>query len=98
MLYTIIAFPNIFFGVFIGVVIDHFGIRMTFLLMVLGLPLFQLIVAFGGVYSSFDTMLAGRFLFGLVNQSIIIAQACYVSYWFMGKELAMALGLAVTLP
>ena len=98
MLYTIIAFPNIFFGVLFGVIIDYFGIRITFLLLVLGLPVFQIIVALGGVYSNFNAMLAGRFLFGIANQSLITAQACYVSYWFMGKELALALGLAVTLP
>jgi hypothetical protein len=43
-------------------------------------------------------MLTGRFLLGVVDQSILIAIACYVSQWFLGKEISLALGLATTLP
>lgn len=70
MLYTIIALPNLFFAICIGVVIDYFGIRKSFVVLSLGLPLFQFIVALGGVYHSYELMLAGRFLFGLIYQSI----------------------------
>lgn len=97
-LYTIIAIPNIFFAIFIGIIIDHFGIRTSYIIFSIGLPVFQIIVAAGAQFRSYSLMLAGRFLFGIVNQSLIIAQACYISKWFMGKELAFALGLATALP
>lgn len=85
MLYTIVALPNIVFTIFIGIIIDRFGIRLTFLLIATGLPLFQIVVALGGLQGSYTLMLSGRFLFGLVNQSVIIAQACHCSNWFIGK-------------
>lgn len=50
MLYTIIAIPNILFSFLSGVVIDYFGIRITFVIMAILMPLFQLVVAFGGMY------------------------------------------------
>lgn len=62
------------------------------------MPLFQAIVAFGGLYSDYTLMLIGRFFLGVVDQSILIALACYVARWFLGKELSLALGLATTLP
>jgi nitrate/nitrite transporter NarK len=37
-------------------------------------------------------------LFGLASESLITAQASMVSFWFKGKELAFALGIAVTFP
>lgn len=82
----------------VGLVIDYFGVRACFVAIVAAMPVFQAVVALGGVYSSFGLMLAGRFLFGLVNQSVIIVGCCFIAEWFIGKELGLALGLATTLP
>lgn len=98
MLYTIVAIPNIVFAICVGLLIDYFGVRVSFLLLTAGMPLFQLIVAFGATYANYHAMLLGRFLFGLIFQSIDIAVSCYVVTWFIGKELGLALGLATTLP
>jgi hypothetical protein len=37
-------------------------------------------------------------LFGLASESLVTAQASFVSFWFKGKELAFALGIAITFP
>ena len=42
-------------------------------------------------------MLAGRVLFGLGGESMSVAQSAIVSQWFKGKELAMALGLNLSI-
>lgn len=98
MLYTIIALPNIFFPFFVGVIIDYLGIRIAFISLTLGVVIFQTIVAFGGVFKSFQMMLIGRMFFGIAIESLNVAQTCFVSYWFLGKQLAFSIGLATTLP
>lgn len=85
MLYTIIALPNIFFPFFVGVIIDYLGIRIAFISLTLGVVIFQAIVAFGGVFKSFQIMLIGRMFFGIAIESLNVAQTCFVSYWFLGK-------------
>lgn len=98
MLYSIVAIPNIIFALCIGLIIDYFGIRKSFLILTGCLPLSQLLVAFGGMYKNYTMMLMGRLFFGLIFQSIDIAVSCYVVSWFIGQELGLALGLIVTLP
>lgn len=63
-----------------------------------GVALFQLVIAIGGYTYSYTTILIGRMLFGLASESLITAQASMVSFWFKGKELAFALGIAITFP
>lgn len=62
------------------------------------MALFQLVIAIGGYTYSYTTILIGRMLFGLASESLITAQASMVSFWFKGKELAFALGIAITFP
>jgi MFS family permease len=42
-------------------------------------------------------MIAGRVVFGLGGESLSVAQSAIVSKWFKGKELAMALGLNLSI-
>lgn len=65
MLYTIIAFPNIFFPFFVGLIIDFLGIRIAFVSLTFGVAVFQSMVAIGAAQKSFQTMLIGRMLFGI---------------------------------
>lgn len=98
MLYTIFALPNIFATFIIGFLIDFLGVRIGIVALSIGVALFQCLVAIGGAYKSYTTMLIGRMLFGIASESLITAQASFVSFWFVGKELAFALGLAITIP
>lgn len=98
MLYTIFALPNIFATFIIGFLIDFLGVRVGLVTLSLGVAVFQAVVAAGGAYNSYACMLVGRMLFGIASESLITAQASFVSFWFAGKELAFALGLAITIP
>lgn len=98
LLYTIFAFPNIFATFFLGFLIDYLGVRIGLIALTAGVAIFQLSIAIGGYAYSYTTILIGRMLFGLASESLITAQASMVSFWFKGKELAFALGIAVTFP
>lgn len=98
MLYTIFAFPNIFTTLGIGVMIDFLGVRIGVVSLSVGVALAQTIVAFGGLYQSYLMLLIGRMIFGIASESLITAQASFVSFWFKGKELATALGIILTSP
>lgn len=98
LLYTIFAFPNIFATFFLGFLIDFMGVRIGIIALTAGITIFQLVIAIGGYAQSYTTILIGRMLFGLASQSLITAQASMVSFWFKGKQLAFALGIAVTFP
>ena len=40
---------------------------------------------------------AGRVLFGIGSESMIVAQSAITARWFTGKELAMAFGITLTI-
>ena len=85
MLYTIFAFPNIFATFIIGFLIDYLGVRIGLIALSFGVVIFQTVVAVGGAYKIYSIMLVGRMLFGIASESLITAQASFVSFWFMGK-------------
>ncbi|CAM5999938.1 unnamed protein product [Sphagnum balticum] len=60
--------------------------------------IFQLVIAVGGYTKSYATIIVGRLLIGLATESLCIAQNAMVSFWFKGKELALAIGVAVNFP
>lgn len=92
------ALPNIVCPFFLGLAVDYLGVRLMLVALTLLVVVFQTLVAYGAYIGSYETMLAGRVLFGIAMESISVAQACFVSYWFVGKELAFAIGVATTLP
>jgi MFS family permease len=97
-LYAGFALPNIVATIILGFLIDFLGVRTGIIALSLGVVVFQSIVALGGAVKSFPCMLTGRILFGIASESLVTAQAAFVSLWFVGQELSFALGLAITLP
>ena len=67
MLYTIFALPNIFATFIIGFLIDFLGVRFGLITLSLGVAIFQTVIAFGGAYHSYTTMLLGRMMFGIAS-------------------------------
>jgi hypothetical protein len=74
------------------------GVRIGLVALATGVVIFQLVIAFGGYTYSYTTILIGRMMFGLASCSLVTAQASMVTFWFKGKELAFALGIAFTFP
>ena len=97
ILYTVYSIPNtviVFFG---GFLIDRvFGVRFGGFLFALITTAGQVVFALGGSIKSFPLMIVGRAIFGLGGESITVAQNFYVSRTFKGKELAMALGITLS--
>ncbi|HEX8925060.1 MAG TPA: MFS transporter, partial [Terriglobales bacterium] len=80
----------IFFVLIGGIVIDRIGTRKSLLL-------FGIICLVGAILMAalpkVPTMVAGRLIFGIGAESIIVAITTAVAKWFRGKELSFALGV-----
>jgi MFS family permease len=89
-MYSVAAIPAVLFG---GFLIDRLGTRKASLL-------FSAIVTAGAVIVAFAPNLgwiyAGRLVFGVGSESLIVAQSAILARWFTGKELALAFGIALT--
>lgn len=84
------SFPNIFTVVLGGILIDRIGTRKALLIFGVLCLIGAFITAFG---AQFPMMVAGRFVFGMGAESLIVAITTGVAKWFKGKELSFALGI-----
>ena len=93
-MYAIYSLPNIVMVLIGGIIIDRIGTRKsTFLFAVLCL-VGAVITASTG---EFWVMVAGRLVFGLGAESLIVAVTTAIARWFRGKELGFAFGLNLTI-
>lgn len=92
LLYSVYAFPNIILPFVGGIIIDKLGVRVGVALFSFILIVGQAVVTFGAATESFTIMLVGRVIFGLGGECLNVAQSVVSTKWFMGKELALALG------
>jgi len=97
LLYSVYSYPNTVLPIFGGIFLDMIGLRLGIMIFTTILTLGQGIFMIGGYKRSFGIMLAGRVVFGLGGESMSVAQSAIVSKWFKGKELAMALGLNISI-
>lgn len=93
LLNAIYSFPNIIMVLIGGIIIDRIGTRKSVFL-------FTLLVMIGATVTALHgniwTMAAGRLLFGLGAESMIVAITTIIARWFKGKELSFAFGLNLT--
>src|SRR5580692_4015704 len=94
LLQAIYSFPNIFTVVIGGVVIDRIGLRRS--LMIFGV-LCLIGPAITVASSRLWVMAAGRLVFGMGAESLIVAVTAALARWFKGKELSFAFGLQLTI-
>jgi MFS family permease len=75
-----------------GAIIDRVGTQRA-------VPLFATICCLGAALTAASghagTMIAGRVLFGLGGESLVVAATTVIAKWFRGKELALAFGIKV---
>lgn len=94
MLNAIYSFPNIIMVLVGGLIIDKIGTRKSVTIFTVLIFLGALLTAmWGNLY----TMAAGRLLFGLGAESMIVAITTIIARWFRGKELSFAFGLNLTI-
>jgi MFS family permease len=94
LLNAIYSIPNIFMVLIGGIIIDTIGTRKaTFL--------FALLCVLGAALTAVSGMLwvmaAGRLVFGLGAESLIVAVTTAIAKWFKGKELSFAFGVNLTI-
>lgn len=93
-LQAIYSIPNVFMVLIGGLIIDRIGTVKSSLI-------FASLCALGAIVTAATpnlyVMLAGRLIFGLGAESLIVAVTTIVAVWFKGKELSLAFGLNLTI-
>jgi len=88
--YSFAAIAAVLLG---GFLIDKIGTRRASLLFSAVLTAGACIVAFA---PSIEWIYAGRLLFGMGSEPLVVAQSAILARWFRGKELALSFGIALT--
>ena len=94
LLQGIYSLPNIFMVLIGGFIIDRIGTKKSALLFASFCMAGALVTV---ATSSLYVMAAGRLIFGLGAESLIVAVTTTVARWFKGKELSFAFGLNLTI-
>ena len=93
LLQGIYSFPNIIMVLIGGVIIDRIGTRIS-------VVIFTLLIMTGAIVTALSSQLfymaAGRLIFGMGAESMIVAITTIIARWFKGKELSFAFGLNLT--
>ncbi|HZU26793.1 MAG TPA: MFS transporter [Bryobacteraceae bacterium] len=92
-MYTMYSVAAVFAVLAGGVLIDRAGVRRASLIMS------TLVVAGAAIVAwapNLATTYAGRIIFGMGSESMIVAQSAIVARWFTGKELALGFGITLT--
>ena len=94
LLQGIYSVPNVFMVLIGGIIIDKFGTRISTFIFTLLCLLGASITAY---FNDLSMMAAGRLIFGLGAESMIVAITTVIGRWFKGKQLSFAFGLNLTL-
>ncbi len=94
LLQAIYSFPNIFTVLIGGFIIDRLGLRRS-------LMIFGILCVVGPAITAASPhlwlMAAGRLIFGMGAESLIVAVTTALAKWFRGKELSFAFGINLTI-
>jgi len=91
---AIYSFPNIIMVLIGGVIVDRFGVGRSTLAFAVICMIGAVVTAISG---SFYMMAAGRLIFGLGAESLIVAITTALGQWFAGRALGFAFGLNLSL-
>ncbi|MGQ0737057.1 MAG: MFS transporter [Acidobacteriota bacterium] len=91
---AVYSFPNVIMVLIGGIIVDRVGTRLATLV-------FTIICLVGTVLtaisSSFFVMSAGRLIFGLGAESMIVAVTVVIGQWFVGRQLGFAFGINLSI-
>ena len=90
LLQAIYSIPNVFMVLVGGILVDRLGLRKSMLI-------FGALCTLGAAVTvmspQLQVMAAGRLIFGLGAESLIVAVTTAIAKWFRGKELSFAFGI-----
>ncbi len=95
LLNGIYSLPNIIMVLVGGIIIDRIGTRISSLIFALLCFIGAAMTAFSG--GELWLMAAGRLVFGLGAESLIVAVTTVLGRWFKGKQLSFAFGINLTI-
>ena len=91
---AIYSFPNIIMVLIGGIIVDRFGTRVSTMV-------FGAICVLGAVLTAispvFRVMAAGRLVFGIGAESMIVAITVAIGQWFVGRQLGFAFGVNLSI-
>ncbi|KAL3776343.1 LOW QUALITY PROTEIN: hypothetical protein ACHAWO_002461 [Cyclotella atomus] len=96
LLYTAYSIPNTILPLFGGNVVDRYGAPKCQTLFAVIIFSGSFILSVGVSSQSWQLMYFGRFVFGLGAESLSVAQSTGLSEWFEGREVALAMGIALS--
>lgn len=79
LLYSIYSLPNIVLPLIGGLIVDKMGVRVGTFVFSLILVVGQAIFMIGCTYENYPTMMAGRFVFGLGGECLVVSQSTVIS-------------------
>jgi MFS family permease len=91
---AIYSLPNIIVVLIGGVIVDRFGTRLSTLLFAIICSIGALVTALS---PAFPVMAAGRLIFGLGAESMIVAITVAIGQWFVGRQLGFAFGVNLSI-
>jgi len=91
---AIYSFPNIIMVLIGGIIIDRIGVKKATLLFGALCFIGASITASTG---EFAVMAAGRLIFGIGAESLIVSVTVGIARWFKGRELSFAFGVNLTI-
>jgi len=94
LLNAIYSIPNVVMVLIGGIIIDRIGTKRATLIFA-ALCLLGAGVTVGA--GTLEVMAAGRLIFGLGAESLIVAVTTAIAKWFRGKELSFAFGVNLTI-
>lgn len=94
LLNAIYSFPNIIMVLIGGLIIDRIGTRKSVMIFTAVIMVGAAVTAVSG---TIVPMAAGRLIFGLGAESMIVAITTAIARWFKGKELSFAFGINLTI-
>jgi MFS family permease len=91
---AIYSFPNIIMVLVGGIIVDRFGTKLSTLIFAVVCLIGALLTAATGI---FPVMAAGRLIFGLGAESMIVAVTVAIGQWFVGRQLGFAFGINLSI-
>ncbi len=91
---AIYSLPNVFMVLLGGIICDRIGTRLATLMFTMVCLVGVTVTALTG---SFPVMAAGRLIFGLGAESMIVAITAALGQWFVGKQLGFAFGVSLSI-
>ena len=97
LLFTVYSIPNTILPLLGGYIVDRFGFRLCAILFASLTTAGQAILCVGISVKSWPLMFVGRVVFGFGGESISVANSAILAEYFIGKELAFAFGLGLSI-